>query len=183
MLWIKYDADLKLDNHSKESEEELHHLILFVSRAFDVHDIEKADMYDPAVIEICTKVRTLVFKQLKKLSFWTIFFAVIELGLYFTGRYAINPYSLKGEVITCPEPTFIYWAAQNIWGGLFCLAHAMTLTLSAAAIIRMFYLLPKKEGLIMKFEFNLQNQTEDYLSRTSLVSQRFRKSARLSSKL
>jgi len=40
------------------------------------------------------------------------------------------------------------------------LAHSLILTLSAAAVIKTFYLIPKKEGLIMKFEFNTEVNTE-----------------------
>jgi hypothetical protein len=80
-----------------------------VAYAYDVHGIRTVDIHTPEVLEICTKARKAIFLQLKELSFWTIVFAILEMGLFFLGRTIIQVASEQGKVIMCTGTLNLYW--------------------------------------------------------------------------
>lgn len=61
-LYCFYYKNLKLDDGSARSERELKHLIVFVANSFYADKIRYADSHSKEVIDICTKVRTVVFQ-------------------------------------------------------------------------------------------------------------------------
>lgn len=53
------------------------------------------------------------------------------------------------------------WEEQDAYGTIFSTVHKLILSLSAGAVIRNFYLVPKNNGLITKFEFPDENGLND----------------------
>jgi len=101
VLYFFYIRDLQLDDGSRRSEHELNLLVNFVAYSCDVHGIRTVDIHTPAVVDICRKVRKIIFLQLAQLSFWTMLFGALEMTLYLLGRTIIQDYSSQGKVIIC----------------------------------------------------------------------------------
>jgi hypothetical protein len=77
--------------------------------------------------------------------------------LFLLGRTLVQQASINGKVIVCTGPFNFYWNSVDGLGTLFLVSHSLLLTLSAASIIKVFYMVPKKEGLMSKFEFNVDD--------------------------
>ena len=87
-----------------------------------------------------------------------MFFGFFELLLFAIGAIVIQPYSKQNQVLTCSGSLQLDWVEINTYGGMFMSMHSLLLTLSAATIVRTFYLIPKQNGLIQHFEFSLSTK-------------------------
>jgi hypothetical protein len=58
-------------------------------------------MLSKDVVDICTKVRAVVFEQMKTHAFWAMFFGALQLTLFWIGRIIIQPYSEQGDIMIC----------------------------------------------------------------------------------
>jgi hypothetical protein len=93
ILYCFYAKDLKLDDGSDRSERELKNLIVFIANQFQAETIKYADRHSHEVLDICKKVRAVIFKQMTQHTFWTMFFGMIELILFYVGHFVFQPYS------------------------------------------------------------------------------------------
>jgi hypothetical protein len=101
-------------------------------------------------------------------------FGIIELSLFFIGHYVIQPYSEQGEVLICVGELQVIWKEKNQFGVIFSTVHKLILSLSAGAVIKNFYLVPRSNGLIKKFEFpdemGLNESVLSFSSETALIT-------------
>ena len=138
------------------------------------NSIKKVDSYRSDVIDTCTKIRKCVFLQMTQHAFWTMFFGAFEIGLYILGHYYIQNLSSDpnlNPVLQCVGELKIDWKEIDTLGGVFMSLHSFLLTFSAATIVRTFYFIPKKSGLMVKFKFIEDgNETNaDDSNRASLI--------------
>lgn len=64
----------------------------------------------------------------------------------------------------CTTDLNLTWASLDMLGMLFLFIHSLVLTGSNATVIRTFYLIPKKAGVIKKFEFSSQSDIQSEVS-------------------
>lgn len=104
-----YHRKLQLNDGTNRAEREVKHLMEFVADDFDSHEIMHSTPGDPKVVEICQKVRDVIFNQMSQHAYWTMLFGAIEMALFFIGRYLIQPYTDKGEVLVCVGYMLVEW--------------------------------------------------------------------------
>jgi hypothetical protein len=104
-----YHRKLQLTDGTNRAEREVRHLMEFVADDFDSHEILNCTPDDPKAVEICQKVRDVIFKQMSQHAYWTMIFGGIEMALFFTGRFLIQPYTDKGEVLVCFGYMLVEW--------------------------------------------------------------------------
>lgn len=99
-----------------------------------------------------------------------MFFGAVEIGLFMFGEFYILNLTAdpsKNPILICIGELMIDWEHESTLGGLFMSLHSFLLVFSAATIVRTFYLLPKKSGLMVKFKFiedgNQAHPTYGYL--------------------
>lgn len=143
ILYCFYEKNMKLDDGTYHSEKELKNLVNFIAYSFGAHSIRKVEILQKDVVDICTKVRAVVFQQMSSHAFWTMFFGLIELSLFWIGHEVIQPYTDEQKVLICYGQLQLDWKEVNQIGGLFMTAHGVILSLSAATIVKTFYLIPR----------------------------------------
>jgi hypothetical protein len=102
----------------------------------------------------------MIFKQMRNHALFNIFISICELILYFLGHYPIDKASKNGHVLTCTGLDYLTWSSVDAKGLLFLFAHSVLMTVSAAGLIRTFYLIPKKAGVIKKYDFAPEAESE-----------------------
>lgn len=108
------------------------------------------------------------------LALQTLFLSTLEETLFFIGRFWLNQYAAMDppEIVTCPGNNFLQWYGVSNMGNFFMSLHSFTIIMSCGATISTFYFLPRREGLIFKFQFDRNKWTQTYLMKTTLESQK-----------